>query len=268
MILFSNYEKDFEDQMRIGNYSPLTAKHYKSDVLIFFQFFKEKPSIKHISAKEIIEWLLTYQDYDTRKSKHCAVKWLYKKVIHQPCKFDFVPYGKKEKKLPSVLDHEELYPKIMQIENFKHRTILAFGYCCGLRVSEICNLKIEDVKESQLLIFIRQGKGKKDRVCPISGNMLLLYQLYIEKYNPSEYVFNGESKNTLKYSHRSCEELIKKYIGDYGFHVLRHSSFTKMVDDEVNLAVIQRIAGHGNINTTRHYCHISNKILKKVPLAI
>lgn len=246
-----------------------TCKSYNSEVkkyLYRFNDFYAEP--KRIPQDKIKEYIRSSISVSQLKNRISALKYFYTYIIRQPLKFRYVEYPKQEQRLPDVMEHEELISKINAIENIKHRMIISLGYCCGLRVSEVCNLKIIDVDESRMMVKIIQGKGKKDRVAPISENIIKLLYSYIEEYNPTEYLFNGESKNSLKYSTRSCEEIIKKYLGNYGFHVLRHSAFTQMVDNDTNLAVIQRIAGHQNIRTTQHYCHISTKILSKVKLPI
>lgn len=97
-----------------------------------------------------------------------------------------------------------------KIENIKHRTILTLTYSVGLRVSEIINLKIDDIDPERMIIYIKNGKGRKDRVVPLSRNVLLLINEYKLKYSPIEYLFNGQKSN--KYSIGSCQKIYKKYI--------------------------------------------------------
>lgn len=188
---------------------------------------------------------------------------LGKKSIH----LDNIERPKKEKKLPRVIDNSILKTKLNGIINIKHRAILSLGYSCGLRVSEVIDLKIEDIDSDRMLIHIRNAKGRKDRVVPLSENILALLRDYYLRYRPNVYLFNGQSN--LKYSTTSCNSIFKKYIDSTGsFHILRHSCFTHLLESGVDLRIIQKIAGHSSSKTTEIYTHVSNNLLSKIKLPI
>jgi site-specific recombinase XerD len=137
----------------------------------------------------------------------------------------------------------------------------------GLRVSEIVNLKIEDIDSKRMLIHIKNAKGKKDRIVPLSLTVLDLLREYWKSYKPSEYLFNGQSSD--QYTVRSCQAIYKKYIDpDSSIHTLRHSSFTNLLENGTDLRIIQKIAGHSSSKTTEIYTHVSNAVLSKVNLPI
>jgi integrase/recombinase XerD len=99
-----------------------------------------------------------------------------------------------------------------------------------LRVSEISNLKIEDIDSKRMLIHIKNAKGKKDRIVPLSDNVLKLLREYYKEFKPKEYLFNGQNSN--QYSIQSCQKLYKKYIDENSsIHTLRHSSFTNLLEN-------------------------------------
>jgi site-specific recombinase XerD len=184
-------------------------------------------------------------------------------------KYDKVSFTrpKKEKKLPRVIDGELIKNRLSKIDNIKHRAILTITYSVGLRVSEIINLKIEDIDSSRMLISIKNAKGKKDRVVPLSQHVLELLRDYYKKYKPSEYLFNGQDSS--QYSIGSCQKIYKKYIDNKSsIHTLRHSSFTNLLEGGVDLRLIQTIAGHASSKTTEIYTHVSNQMLSKVNLPI
>jgi site-specific recombinase XerD len=157
--------------------------------------------------------------------------------------------------------------KLSKIENLKHKTILTLTYSVGLRVSEIINLKIEDIDSKRMIIHIKNAKGKKDRIVPLSENVQNLIKIYSEKYTPKEYLFNGQSTN--KYSIQSCQNIYKKYIDENSsIHTLRHSAFTNLLENGTDLRIIQKIAGHSSTKTTEIYTHVSNQLLNKVNLPI
>jgi site-specific recombinase XerD len=134
-------------------------------------------------------------------------------------------------------------------------------------VSEIVNLKIEDIDSKRMIIHIKNAKGRKDRIVPLSLTVLTLLREYFKEYKPSDYLFNGQ--NSSQYSIRSCQQIYKKYIDENSsIHTLRHSSFTNLLESGTDLRIIQKIAGHSSSKTTEIYTHVSNILLSKVKLPI
>ena len=118
-----------------------------------------------------------------------------------------------------------------------------------------------------MLIHIKNAKGRKDRVVPLSQYVLVLLREYWKEYKPKEYLFNGQ--NSLQYSVGSCQKIYKKYIdNESSIHTLRHSSFTGLLENGVDLRIIQKIAEHSSSKTTEIYTHVSNQVLSKVKLPI
>lgn len=118
-----------------------------------------------------------------------------------------------------------------------------------------------------MIINIKNAKNHKDRICPLSINILQILREYYKEFKPNTYLFNGQ--NSKQYSSSSCNELIKKYFGKtYHFHLLRHSSATAMLESGVDLRIIQSILGHSSSKTTEIYTHVSTNILKNIPLPI
>lgn len=149
----------------------------------------------------------------------------------------------------------------------KHKAIITLAYSTGMRVSEVCNLKIENIDSKRMLIHIVNGKGRKSRFVPLSPAVLSILREYFKEYRPKEYLFNGQFD--LQYSHRSCNEIVKKYIGkDYHFHLLRHSQATALLESGTDLRIIQKCLGHQNVRTTEVYTHVSNQLLSKINLPI
>lgn len=118
-----------------------------------------------------------------------------------------------------------------------------------------------------MLIHIKNAKGRKDRLIPLSPYVLELLKQYYKEYKPDEYLFNGQ--NTKQYSVGSCQKIYKKYIDENSsIHTLRHSSFTGLLENGTDLRIIQKIAGHSSSKTTEIYTHVSNQLLSKVNLVI
>jgi integrase/recombinase XerD len=250
------------------NYSPRTRDNYISHIKRFLESLGDKQII-HCNSKDFQTYLDNYKFTSISQQNQVinAIRFLYKEVLGK--KYDKVSFKrpKSEKKLPRVIDGEFIKNRLSKIENLKHKTILTLTYSVGLRVSEIVNLKIEDVDSKRMLIHIKNAKGRKDRVVPLSQYVLDLLREYWKEYKPKQYLFNGQ--NSLQYSVGSCQKIYKKYIdNESSIHTLRHSSFTGLLENGTNLRTIQKIAGHSSSKTTEIYTHVSNQLLSKINLVI
>jgi len=259
----------YKNKLRFKNYSKRTIEVYSH----YFEQFLINEKIKdayQVSTNDIVCYLehfdytsISQQNQIIGSLKLFARFILNKKDIH----LKKIERPKKEKKLPRVIDKNHLLKCIDAIENKKHKAIIALAYSVGLRVSEVINLKIEDVDSERMIINIRQAKGRKDRIVPLSMKILSILRDYVRKFRPVEYLFNGQF--SAVYSTSSCNNIVKKYIGEkYHFHLLRHSSFTSMLESGIDLRIIQSIAGHNSSKTTEIYTHVSNNILSNVALPI
>ena len=250
------------------NYSPRTRDNYLSHIKTFLNNIGNKQII-HLSSKDFQGYLDNYSFSSVSQQNQIinAIRFLYKFGLNK--KYDKVSFKRPrtEKKLPKVIDGEFIKEQLFKIENIKHRAILTLTYSVGLRVSEVVNLKIEDIDSKRMLIHIKNAKGRKDRIVPLSQTVLELLRDYFKEYKPIEYLFNGQNSN--KYSIGSCQKIYKKYIDvNSSIHTLRHSSFTNLLESGTDTAIIQKIAGHSSIKTTQIYLHVSNTNLSKVKLPI
>jgi len=265
---FGKYIEQYTEDLRLKNYAVNTIENYASQVKMFLTDFEgtaTKPS--EINQQQIKEWMLEAKTINSRKQRLSALKLFYKYTVKQPRKFKGIEYPKAEKSLPRVIDKDLIVEKINKIRNIKHKAILSIAFSVGLRVSEVVNLKIEDIDSTRMIIHIKNSKGRKDRVVPLSMNVLNTLREYYKAYKPKVYLFNGQ--NSLKYSVTSCQNIFKKHIDKNShFHILRHSSFTALLETGTDLRVIQKIAGHVSSKTTEIYTHVTNRTLSKVNLPI
>jgi len=254
-------------KLKYLNYSENTIKCYSYYTNEFLK--SQNKSAQHLRSSDFQSYLDNYKFTSISQQNQVinSIRFLYKFGLNK--KYDKVSFKrpKKEKKLPKVLDGEVIKGRLSKIPNLKHKTILTLTYSVGLRVSEVVNLKIEDIDSDKMLICIKNTKGRKDRVVPLSNVVLKLLRDYWRKYKPIDYLFNGQ--NSKKYSVSSCQKIYKKYINNgSSFHTLRHSSFTNLLEGGTDLRIIQKIAGHSSSKTTEVYTHVSNKTLSKVNLPI
>jgi site-specific recombinase XerD len=256
-----------EQKLNYLNYSKLTTKCYLGYISEFLR--KQEKSASHLNSKDFQDYLAEYNFTSVSQQNQVinAIRFLYKFVLNK--KYDKVSFKrpKSEKKLPQVIDGEYIKEQLSKITNIKHRSILSLTYSVGLRVSEIVNLKIEDIDSKRMIIHIKNAKGRKDRIVPLSQKVLELLRIYFKEYKPKEHLFNGQVG--IKYSSSSRNQLVKKYLGkSYHIHQLRHSCATNLLENGTDLKIIQKILGHSNVKTTEIYTHVSNQLLSKVNLPI
>jgi len=263
------YIELYSEDLRLKNYSDNTIKNYCSQVELFLKYFNSsvtKPS--EISEKKIKQWLLMANTINSRKHRLSAVKLFYSLTGKQPLKFKYIEYPRSEKKLPIVLSQEEIQRMFNACENRKHKVILSLLYACGLRVSELINLRWRDIDRSRMVINIIGAKGHKDRQVMLPEVIIPLLEEYYRKYRPVEFVLNGQFGP--QYSSTSVGEVIKQLATKAGIqkrvytHLMRHCSFTHMLENGTDLNIIQRIAGHNSVKTTAIYAHISHNLISKV----
>jgi site-specific recombinase XerD len=181
-----------------------------------------------------------------------------------------VLFAAHQQKLPAVMTQEEMRKVLETVSNVKHRTLLSLMYSTGMRLSEIANLKIEEVDSTQMLIRITAGKGSKDRYVPLSPMLLHELRLYYIQYRPETFLFNGAGKGR-KYAPRTIQRIMQLTLikaglqnKNYSIHTIRHSYATHLLDSGTDLQAIQQLMGHGHINQTVHYLHLSTKRLQNI----
>lgn len=261
--------KIFEEKLRYKNYSNNSIKLYISYLKLFLETEKIKDPYQ-VRTQQIVSFLEKYP-YTSRSQQNQyigALKLFSKYILNKKdIHLSKIERPKSEKKLPQVIDGEFIINQLSKIENIKHKAILTLTFSVGLRVSEISNLKIEEIDSKRMLIHIKNAKGRKDRIVPLSENVLILLREYFIQYKPTEYLFNGQNSN--QYSIRSCQSIYKKYIDPTGhIHTLRHSCFTNLLEVGTDIRIIQKLAGHSNIKTTEIYTHVSNQMLSKIKLMV
>lgn len=257
----------YSEKLKYFNYSSNSIKIYRHYVAEFLEFTKK--NYQHLTSSDFQFYLDNYKFSSVSQQNQIisAIKFLYIKVLNKKYKKIDFSRPKKQRKLPQIIDKEVLKTKILSIQNLKHKAILSLGYSCGLRVSEIINLKIKDIDSKRMLIHIKQAKGRKDRVVPLSDNLLLILRDYFKSFKPVEYLFNGQFSN--QYSTTSCNKIIKQYISsDAHMHQLRHSCFTHLLENGTDLRTIQSIAGHQQSSTTEIYTHVSNNHLQTIQMPL
>ena len=268
-VLAIKYESEvlrLEEQLMLKRYSYKTIKTYKNIFRQFLQFYDDIAP-PEITEAQIRKFLLEKVHQKVSESFQNqiinAIKFYYEKVLGQERKTYYLPRPKKAEQLPNVLSEEEVLLLLNATNNLKHRCMLMLAYSGGLRLSEIVNLKIKDINSAQNCIFVKAGKGKKDRTTLLSNKVLIALREYYEVYTPIDFLFEGQGGG--QYSPRSVQNIFtaakeKSGINAYAtLHTLRHSFATHLLEHGVSLVYIKDLLGHNSIKTTEIYTHITTK---------
>lgn len=266
----ARYEKAviaLEQSLLLKRYSHRTIKAYKNCFRNFIRFYDEtKPSaitraqIDAFIAHEIRKKNISESHQNQYLS---AIKWFYTMVIEQDDKVEYLLRPKKPQKLPHVLTETEVVRLLGAVDNIKHRFILTLIYSAGLRLGEIIRLQIADVHIENKRLFIRGGKGKKDRFTLLADRAIILLQQYLDVYKPIHWLIEGQTGG--QYSERSVQEIFtrakeKTKINPFAtVHTLRHSFATHLSEKGIDLQYIQELLGHESLKTTEIYLHLTKK---------
>ncbi|HPQ55783.1 MAG TPA: tyrosine-type recombinase/integrase [Bacteroidales bacterium] len=263
----------FETWLRNQRYSEKTIVTYVKAIKIFFQFFKSKLP-EQITISDFHSFnkdFIIKQGYSASYQNQVinAIKLFYLKIEQRELNIELIERPRKYRPLPKVIPKEVIQRMLTSIPNLKHQTALTLIYSCGLRRSELINLKLCHLDSKRRTLSVINGKGQKDRVLPVSEKMMQIIIKYYKMYKPTVYLIEGQVKGQ-KYSETSLENIFHKYLGmiykDHKFtlHCLRHSYATHLLESGVNLRYIQELLGHKSSKTTEIYTHVSTHSLSTI----
>ena len=263
----------FKAWLESRRYSNSTIKTYTEALMVFLNHYPDKhPS--EISNSDVVLFNRNYiikKGYSASYQNQVinAIKLFFLKVENRSLSIDNIERPKKYCPLPKVIPKEAVEKMLTSIPNFKHKTALTLIYACGLRRGELLNLKLKDLDSKRLTISIKNGKGQKDRVLPVSEKIMDMIIKYYRMYLPINYLIEGQIKGS-QYSETSLEKIFYKYLGrvykkhNFTLHCLRHSYATHLLESGVSLRYIQELLGHKNSKTTEIYTHVSMIGLKNI----
>jgi site-specific recombinase XerD len=262
---------EYIEHLEVRRYSLNTARTY---VHLFVQFmnYLEGKDLLEVTEPDIKAFMSTI----VRQGKSAsyqnqminAIKFYYEQVLDMPQRFYDFGRPRKSQKLPTVLSEQEVTRIIDNTPNLKHKAILVTIYSCGLRLSELLNLKIEDIDSDRRLVWVRCAKGNKDRKSVLSETTLVLLRQYYKAYRPKTYLFEGGPGHC--YSPKSVQQILKRALAASGIrkpaspHTLRHSFATHLLENGTDLRYIQTLLGHSSPKTTEIYAHVSTKSFQGV----
>lgn len=263
----------FEEWLRSRRYSENTVKVYTEALKSFLLFCNSKP-VEQIQESDVVRYNNEYILKNGLSSSYQnqivnAIKLFFRTQENCLMNPDLVHRPKREKALPNVLSKEEVKMILCAPVNIKHRAMLSLIYSCGLRRGELLNLKPTDIDAKRGIVIIRQGKGKKDRIAPLSEKILALLREYYAAYRPKTWLFEGQKPHT-PYDERSLASVLKQALAKTAIkkpvtlHWLRHSYATHLHESGTDIRYIQELLGHKSSKTTEIYTHVSTRHIQKI----
>lgn len=264
--------EEMKGDLELRGLSPETQKIYLYYVTNFSRYFNRSPY--HLGKREIKEYLLHLlrekkASASTVNLCYSALKFLYARTLKREEIMEKIPRLRSTKKLPVVLERQEVESLFSVMKNLKHRAILMLIYSSGLRLREASHLKVSDIDSKRMVLRIRQGKGRKDRYTLLSTAALEVLREYWRHCHPKEWLFPGRLSDK-PLSVRSIQRVFKKARNLAGItkpatvHTLRHSFATHLLEQGTDLYRIQLLLGHRSLKTTAIYLHVSRKELVRI----
>ncbi len=259
--------------LKSKRYSDSTIKTYSEAMNSFLNYFNSK-SVNDINNADVIDYNNYYILKNNLSSSYQnqivnAIKLFFKTIEDKQLEIATIHRPKRENKLPNVLSKEEVKLILEAHNNIKHKTMLSLIYACGLRRSELLNLKPLDIDSKRGIVLIKQAKGKKDRIAPLSIKILEMLRTYYSLYKPKTWLFEGQTPNE-KYDERSLSNVLKQALEKVkikkpvSLHWLRHSYATHLLENGTDLRYIQELLGHSSSKTTEIYTHVSTKNIQHI----
>ena len=263
----------FKQWMEQKRYSESTVKTYVGAITVFLRFIKPKTSAEAINEdmrRFVYQYMIPRElSFSYQNQAVNAAKLFFKTIRGSVFITEQLERPRREHKLPNVLSKEEVADILSALLNQKHRTMLSLIYACGLRRGELLNLKPANIDSKRHLLIVRNAKGKKDRVLPISDKVIEMLREYYKNYKPEFWLFEGQVAGE-QYSEKSIQSVLKQALEKAGIskpvtlHWLRHSYATHLLESGTDLRYIQELLGHKSSKTTEIYTHVSEKSIQKI----
>jgi len=254
------------DAMLQRGFAKRTQESYVEAIYRMAKYYRRDPST--YSAEEVQAYLLhmvkdDHLSYSTMNQAACAACFLFESVLGKGRSVFQIPMAKVPAKQPELLAREEIARLFASCESLLHRVLLQTVYATGLRVSEVCALRVKNIDSApdRMCVRVECGKGGKTRYTLLSPTLLTQLRLYVCAYHPRDWLFCNRSRtqgvdiNTAQRAYQGARSRagITK-IG--GIHTLRHCFATHLLEGGVDLYTIQKLLGHGHISTTSRYLHL------------
>jgi integrase/recombinase XerD len=258
--------------LQLAGYSGSTRRIYLLYATKFAQHFGRSPEI--LGETEVRRFLLHLLDerqlsHDAYRQAYSSLKFLYKITLRRPFDLPCLPRKRSPHPLPKVLSGSEVRRLLETFRSPKYRMVAMTLYGAGLRVSEACRLKCQDIDSKRMLIHVCDAKGHKDRFVTLSRRLLDSLRVYWRVHRPTDYLFPGKTmeghiraESVRAAVHSAAREAgLKKRVTP---HLLRHSFATHLLETGTDIAVIRALLGHQDIRATTRYTRVSAGVIARV----
>jgi len=254
--------------MVINHFSPSTIKSYMSVMRRLLAFHRIQP--EQLTQDQLVAYVCHIKEERNLSSSSMriaisSIKYFYRYVLSRPALVEKIPYPKKEKHIRNILTGAEMLRLFEHTKNLKHRLFLKVVYSAGLRRSEAIALRPEHFDWRSMQLFVRQGKGRKDRYTVLAASLKYDFNKYMKQHTPGEFLFYGRDKN-LPLSESATgwimeQALERALITKPGvcLHSLRHSFASHLLALRTDVVTVQKLMGHDDIRTTMGYFHLGNR---------
>jgi len=265
--------KQMDGDLVVRGMAVRTREAYLGAVAGLAKYYGRRPD--RIDEAEVQRYLLHLIEERKLAWASCNVvaqglKFFYRVTLKRSEAQFGIPTARQPQKLPQILAREEVARLIERTAHPKHRVILMTTYGAGLRLNELCHLKVCDIDSSRMTIRVEQGKGAKDRYTLLSPRLLTELRRYWIAYRPKLWLFASQDG-----AHPISDATVQKIFyrakaragitKDCGIHGLRHAFATHLLEAGVDIHTIQRLMGHGHISSTLRYFHLARKHLANTP---
>lgn len=272
------------EDMQVRNYSPRTVEAYVAAVAKLAKHFMKSPA--ELTNEELRTFQVHLLHAKTSWSQFnqivCGLRFFYRTTLGRVEVVPMLPYGKKPKTLPVVLDVEEVAQLLTTAKPGHERMLLTTAYACGLRISELLHLQVTDIDSARMVVNVRQGKGAKDRQVPLSPRLLAELRAWWQTHRTQPWLFPGMAgaarRRPLQAGRQArplhagrVQRMVKQIVKRSGLkksasmHTLRHSYATHLLEAGVDVVTVQKLLGHSDLSTTARYLHLSRRHLASLP---
>jgi integrase/recombinase XerD len=270
MAEMSPLRRRMVEDMTIRNLSPATQRSYVHAVSKFSRYFGRSPDrlgLEDVRAFQVhlvsmgVSWPALNQTV-------CALRFFYGVTLGQGGIPERIAYAREPRKLPVVLNADEVVRFLEAVPGLKTRVALTTAYAAGLRASEAVSLKVADIDSVRMVIRVERGKGDKDRTVMLSAQLLDILRAYWRLARPQHWLFPGRDEMKpidVQVLHAACRSaraaagLAKRVT----VHTLRHSFATHLLENGTDIRIIQALLGHANLSSTARYTKVSNKLIRR-----
>ena len=260
------------EDMTVRNLSPATQRSYLNAVSKFSRHYGRSPD--HLGLEEVrafqVHLVATGISWPALNQIVCALRFFYGVTLGHAVIPERIAYAREPRKLPVVLSAEEVVRFLEAVPSLKSRTALTVVYAAGLRVSEVVQLKVNDIDSGRMVIRVEQGKGGKDRYVMLSPQLLKILRTYWRLARPSLWLFPGRDQDrplSPTVLHAACRSAraaggLSKQVT---VHTLRHTFATHLLENGADVRVIQVLLGHANLSSTARYTRVATKTISSTP---